>query len=257
MRLFFRRLILLALFFSVGCASAYLKKTPELKFSSLPEWPAAYQKNFKSLKTIQSRARITVESPEFATNFNARLIYAAPDTVFLQAEGPLGLDIGKIFIGKYRFIVYNQYNNQFFSGSLDETYYSTFLQTDVTFRQLKNAFVGYVPLPDNLMLADEQHGIFSAVVNGTKWRFAVNVNSGILESWEVIKDNQVSLKQEFKNYRVEKGILVPGLIRLVLPLKKEMVAIFHKNIKINEKLDPDSYHIEIGPKVKQLIVGER
>jgi hypothetical protein len=40
-----------------------------------------------------------------------------------------------------------------------------------------------------------------------------------------------------------------------VPDKKEMVAIFYKNFKINETVNKDLYHIEIGPKTKQLIIN--
>ncbi len=239
----------------LGCAPSVLRQPASLQLTTLSEWPEVYLQNFHSLHTLQSTARITVESPEMATNFTAQLIYAAPDTFFLSAEGPLGLDIGKIFIGRNRFIVYNQFNNQFFSGSLDDNYYSTFLQTDLTFRQIKNALVGFVPLPEDLKLVDSKHGVFSAAVNENKWRFEVEPQTGILQKFEIVNNGQVTMRQEFKNYRFVNRILLPGLIRVILPLRKEMVAIFHKNFKINEQLNPDVYHIEIGPKVKQLIIS--
>ncbi len=236
-----------------SCSSS-LRNRAVIHFQSLSEWPVLYEKNFNNIKNLQSNTRLTIESPELSTSFNAKLIYSAPDTFFLEAGGPLGIDIGKIFVGKNRFIIYNQYNNQFLTGSLDDNYYNTFLQTSLTFKQIKNALIGYVPLPDNIQLVDERHGVFLALNDGKKWRFVVNTKSGLLELLEIYEENRLILKQEFKRYQFLAGIAFPTLIRVVLPQRTEMVSILHKDIVINGSLDTRAYKIEISPKVDQIIV---
>jgi len=240
----------------LSCASTGLRKPVSLEINSLEEWPEAYRHNFGDLHTLQSKARLTIQTPEMSMHMTTQLIYAAPDTLFLQAEGPLGMDVGKIFIGKDRFLIFNQYQNHFFSGSLQDEYYNTFLQTNLTFKQIKYALIGYVPLPTGLKLVDRKHGIFSALVNGEKWRLKVDPQRGVLQSSEIFKNGKITLKQEFENYRFVKGILIPGRVRITLPEQKERLSIFHKNIRINEQINPHLYQIEIGPKVKQLIVKE-
>ncbi len=247
-------LFLIILLTILNCTPVTIKKTSQIKFDSLQNWPVLYHENYRKLRTLKSEARISLESAQFATNFNVNLIYSAPDTLFVQAEGPFGLDIGKIFIGRERFILYNQFNNQFISGSLDDEYYNTFLETELTFREIRNGFIGYTQLPENLILAEEKHGIFIAAVDGNKWRFTVNVKTGTLKTFEIIENNQVVFKQELLSYTESEGIVFPRFIRMILPQKKEMVAIYHKNIKINQPVDKRSYSIEVGPKTKQLII---
>lgn len=240
----------------LGCNPVAVKRSALINLPSLSDWPAVYKSNFVRLKNLQSKARLTVESAALSTNATVKLIYMSPNTLYLEAEGLLGIDLGKIYIGKKRFIIYNQFNNNFVSGSLDEKYYNNFLQTKLTFRQIKNAVVGLVPIPDNIELADEPHGIFSALVNGVKWRFEIDKSSGFLNKFEKIENGKVILREEFKRYRLLNGVLIPALIRIILPVEREMVSVFHKDLKINSDLDPDSYKIKIGPKVKQLIVSE-
>jgi hypothetical protein len=246
---------LIILFIFLNCTPVTTQKTPHLELSSLQNWPLFYEKNYQKLQTLKSKARISLESVQLATNFNVNLIYTAPDTFFVQAEGPFGLDIGKIFIGKERFILYNQFNNQFLSGSLDDEYYNTFLETELTFREIRNGFLGFIQLPENLILAEEKHGIFLAMVDGKKWRFTVNIKTGMLKSFEIIDNNKVVFKQELLSYTESEGIIFPRFIRMILPQKKEMVAIYHKNIKINQPVDKNSYSIEVGPKTRQLIIN--
>lgn len=239
----------------LNCTPVAIKKTPQIKFDSLQNWPVFYQENYRNLHTLKSEARISLESAQFATNFNVNLIYSAPDTLFVQAEGPFGLDIGKIFIGRERFILFNQFNNQFLSGSLDDEYYNTFLETELTFREIKDGFIGYIQLPENLFLAEEKHGIFLAAVDESQWRFTLNINTGTLKTFEIIEDSQVIFKQELLSYTEIEGVVFPRFVRMILPQKKEMVAIYHKNIKINQPVDKNNYTIEVGPKTKQLIIN--
>ncbi len=246
----------LNLFLLLSCASTGLRKPVSLMIHSPEEWPEAYRLNFEKLRTLQSKARLTIQTPEMSMHLTVQLLYAAPDTLFLQAEGPLGMDVGKIFIGRNRFLIYNQYQNHFFSGSLEDEYYNTFLETNLTFRQIKYALLGFVPLPANLQLVDRKHGVFSALVNGEKWRFKVDLRRGVLQSREIFRNGEPVFKQEFENYRLIKGILIPGRVRIMLPQKHEGFSVSHKNIRINEPIDPRIYQIEIGPKVKQLIVKE-
>ncbi|GAB4367933.1 MAG: hypothetical protein Kow0042_08860 [Calditrichia bacterium] len=245
-----------SLFFQWNCASMSPGKSANLNLISLEDWPQAYQKNFQAIRTMKSKTHFTVETPEFSATFTASFFYAAPDTLMVQAEGPFGMDLGKLFIGNHRFILYNQFNNQFFSGSLSDAYYNTFLQTSLTLKQVKYALLGYVPLPPNLKLIDKQNGIFRAEQENEVWLFVVDVGDGTLRSWEIQVGDQTRFRQEFKYYRFIENCIVPRLSRLVLPERQEMVSIYHKDIEINRSLDPEQYHIVIGPKVKQLMIQE-
>lgn len=240
----------------LGCSPVITKKSPKLTYPSLSDWPEAYKQNSRSIQSLKSKAMITLESPNFANNFTVDVIFTAPDTLFMKAEGPLGIDLGKFFIGNDRFIIYNQFNNQFLAGSLDEEYYNTFLETDLTFRQLKEAFIGKAILPEDIKLVDENHGIFIALVESDKWRYKIDPSNGLLQKWEILQNGQISFKQEFNNYVFIKGVVLPRKIRIILPQKKEVIAIYHKNIEINQKIDKNTYHIEIRPKTKQLIIAE-
>ncbi|OGB67432.1 MAG: hypothetical protein A2Y94_10420 [Caldithrix sp. RBG_13_44_9] len=237
------------------CASHPIQRTSEVKFTTLAQWPSFYRQIHLRLQSLKSEARISLESPSLATTITVALVFTAPDTLFMQAEGFLGMDLGKIFIGKDRFILYNQFNNQFLAGSVDDPLYSTFLETSLTLRQLKNAFIGFAPLPEDIILIDEEQGLFRSQVDQQESRYKVNKQDGTLEWMEYYQDGKMILKQEFKNYSSYKGLFFPRLTRIILPQRKEMVAILHKNIKINEAIDSNSYFIEIGPKTRQLIIA--
>jgi hypothetical protein len=238
-----------------GCNPKNIYKPATVKFESLENWHTYYIQSLQQIHTIQSEARISIESSQLATNITIGLIFAAPDTLFLKAEGPFGLDLGKIFIGKDRFILYNQFNNQFFTGSLDDEYYNTFLETDFSFAELKYGLIGRAPLPWEAVLVDAERGVFERIRDNENWRYTVDKKSGNLASFEIEEGTNIVFRQEYLNYTHINGVKFPRFIKIILPQKKEMVAIYHKNIKINERLEKQRYSIEIGPKIKQIIIG--
>ncbi len=248
-------LILILIFVLLGCNPSSIRKYPQTPYSSLSDWPDFYRRNHQRLRTLQSEARISLETPSFAANFTMSLIFASPDTLFLQAEGPLGLDLGKIFIAKERFIIFNQFQNQFLSGSLEDDFYSTFLETSLSLHQVKTGLLGYVSLSSGIKLSDFQQGIFSDSSETGKYVYHVDAATGKLLKLEIFRAGQAVFTQEFKNYTLIEGILIPRLTRMILPQKKEMIAIYHKNIKINEQIDRSRYFIEISPKTKQLMIN--
>jgi hypothetical protein len=238
-----------------GCNPKNIYKPAIVKFESLENWQTYYIKSIQQIHTIQSEARISIESSQLATNITISLIYAAPDTLFLKAEGPFGLDLGKIFIGKDRFILYNQFNNQFFTGSLDDEYYNTFLETDFSFAELKYGLIGRAPLPGEAVLVDAERGVFERIRDDEIWRYMVDKKTGNLAAFEIEAGPDIIFRQEYFNYADINGVKFPRFIKIILPQKKEMVAIYHKNIKINERLEKQRYSIDIGPKIKQIIIG--
>ncbi len=249
-------IFVLMIFLGTGCSPMLRGKIAPANFKTAESWPDFYIKNHQSVTSLQSKARFTIESSDFSTNFVVSLIFAKPDTLFFQAEALLGVDIGKVFVGKDRFIFYNQYENQFVAGSLNDPFQNNFLQTSIGLKQLKLAVLGDVPIPPDLKLVDSAHGIFSALVNGEKWRYVVDLKTGELLKYEIYRNNQVVLREEFDRYRIIDGVLLPGLIRIISPGKREMVSVFHKDIKLNKRVDPGEYKIVIVPKVKQLMLSE-
>ncbi len=224
--------------------------------TSLDEWPAKYRRNFRNILTFQGNARLTLESPHGGGNVSTKTVWGSPDKLFMKAEGPLGLDVGKIFIGEKRFVWYNQYENHFTAGSLDDPYLNRFLQTNITFSDLKYTVLGYAgQAEDSLVLIDRTNGVFTTVhdnEDAIHYRFIVNPESGLLEAVEALRQSRVFMRQDFKNYRVINNIYLPTLVRITMLDQRERVSIFYKNIALNQPLDPGEYAIEISSKVEQL-----
>jgi outer membrane lipoprotein-sorting protein len=219
-------------------------------------WPHLYRQNFAKITSFRGSARLTVESANTGGNVDLTTLWRSPDKLFLKAEGPLGLDIGKIFVGQKRFIWYNQYENHFTSGNLNDPYLNRFLQTNITLEDLKYTVLGFAgQAADSLEAVDLAMGIFasrSPEDAEISYRFRVNPQTGLLESVEALRQNRPFMRQDFKNYDVIKGIFFPRIVQVTMLDQKERVSVFYKKVQMNVNVDEKEFDIEVQSKVQQL-----
>ena len=230
---------------SFRSASSDGRKAPVFT-RDLSLWPHLYRQNFAKIKRFRGSARLTVESANSGGNVDLTTLWRSPDKLFLKAEGPLGLDIGKIFVGEKRFIWYNQYENHFTSGNLNDPYLNRFLQTNITLEDLKFTVLEAVDLAMGIFSSQ------SADDAEISYRFRVNPQNGLLESVEALRQNRPFMRQDFKNYDVIKGIFFPRIVQVTMLDQKERVSVFYKKIQMNAPLDEKEFDIEVHSKVQQL-----
>ncbi|RMF54916.1 MAG: DUF4292 domain-containing protein [Calditrichaeota bacterium] len=247
--------IFLLILFS-GCGGGMRMMRVKSFVTKLHLWPEIYQQNFQRMDSFHGKAKLTVESQDFSGNVSVETYWVNPEHLYIKAEGPLGMDVGKMFIGKKRFIVYNQYNNFFTSGSIDDPYLNRFWQTNVSLKELKYAALGFpIHWDPAVTLVDTVNGIFITREDEIEYQYLVNPENGLLESLEVSRNNRVFLQQDFKNYRVVGGVYFPSIIQITLVDQKERVSIFYEEMEVNIPIDPEIYTIDVSSKVKQLNVN--
>lgn len=237
-----------------GCSGGIKQQSIVKPFlTGLEGWPEMYRQNFQSMNSLTGKARVTIESVQLSGNINADIAWVRPDQLFIQVEGPLGIDVGQTYVGSSRFIVYNQHENHFTAGNINDPYLNRIWLTNFTLKDLKYAALGYaIQAEMPLQLVDEFHGVFSTQNDDIEYRFIVNPESGLLERCESIRENKVFMQQEFKNYKVVNGFYIPQLIQITLVDQKERISIFYNEMEINKPIDPAKLVIQIGPKVEQL-----
>lgn len=237
-----------------GCSGAMQQQSIVKPFlTGLETWPEMYRQNFQSMNSLTGKARVTIESVQLSGNINADIAWVRPDQLFIQVEGPLGIDVGQTYVGSSRFIVYNQHENHFTAGNINDPYLNRIWLTNFTLKDLKYAALGYaIQVEQPLQLVDEFHGVFSTQNDDIEYRFVVNPESGLLERCESIRENKVFMQQEFKNYKIVNGFYIPQLIQITLVDQKERISIFYNEMEINKPIDPAKLVIQIGPKVEQL-----
>ena len=255
MRTTVRRLALAVLLLAVsGCAGSLQTGGRLDPFVTVLEaWPDAYRQNFARTGTFSATAKLTIESTQFAGNVDIDIDYTRPDKLAIKGEGPLGIDVARIFIGGDRFIVYDQHNNTFTSGSVADPYLNRFQQTSFSLRDVRLAALGQAMQPvEQPRLVDRVHGLFEATDEDFRYRYLVNPRSGLLESCEVLRDGRVFMRQEFRNYRRFGEVYVPGIVQVTLLEQKERISLFFKDVRVNQPIDPQRYVIHIPTEVDQI-----
>ncbi len=247
--------------FLAGCAGGVAQSgnaRPIKPFlEALEVWPDAYRQNFERIQSFYGKAKLSVESESFNGNASLQTHWQRPEKLFMKVEGPLGLDVGEIFVGPSRFIWYNQHENHFLSGSVDDPYLNRFMQTTITFKDLKFAALGYAGnWEEPLQLQDGLHGIFTTMIDDIEYRYIVNPETGLLESVEALRDGRAFVRQDFKNYRIIDGVYVPMIVQFTMLDQKERITIFYREIALNQPVDLQQLTIQISSKVEQLNVNE-
>ncbi len=241
------------LVFLVGCQS----QLPVLQRPSvdMTHWPTFARENSQAIHALKGRAKLTVESPQMSGTMQVTVIWKEPDTLYLAAEGPLGINLGKVFVGSHRFMIYNEYQNQFISGSLDNPYLTRFLQTSFSLKELKFILLGTPPSGwYNLQPAPGKAGLFIQINNGIKYRYHVNLRTGLLEKWEMVTPAGTEMVMTLERYRQINGVWFPRLIRLTRPRFQERISVFYEAVAINQPIARKLYTIVIKPGVHQLNV---
>lgn len=242
------------LLLAAGCAGTQKKYDIVKPMSAgLDTWPEVYRQNFQAMNSFHGNARVTIESQQFSGNVSMEVSWIRPDKLYIQAEGPLGIDVGKIYVGASRFIIYNQYNNHFTSGSVDDPYLNRLWLTNFSLQELKYAVLGYAAQAERpLRLSDEFHGVFTAQDEEIEYRFIVNPERGLLERCEILRDGRVFMQQDFKKYKSVNGFYVPQIIQITMLEQKERLSIFYEDMQINKQLDARAFVIDVNSKVQQL-----
>ncbi len=248
-----KRLTITFTVFLMSCTSV-LQKAPSPP-SDLAHWGQFASTNSQQIQTLKGKANFTVESPQMSGSMQLTIIWKQPDTLYLAAEGPLGINLGKVFIGHRRFIIYNEYQNQFVSSTLDNPFLSRFMQTSFSLQDLKYLLLGIPPSGwDNLQPVPGNPGLFIKFKDGVKYRYHVNLRSKLLEKWEMVTPAGTQMVMTLERYRSIQGVWFPRLIRLTRPGKQERLTLFYRSLQINSPIPTSEYTIIIKPGVQQLNV---
>ncbi len=247
-------IVLLNILFVWNCAGPK-KVTPDLSkvtYRQLLENNARWQQSISSLK---GDARISLDSPKYSGNFNTEILLTGHDSLLINVKGPLGVEVGRVFVGRDRFIFYNQMENQFLTGTTDEFVGKNFLQFPVDISQLRSVF-----------LAQDQFNVLK------KERFTIKDNQYYLEAhnasrqfniWfdpryllisriEYREDNELIYYKVYDRFTEFNAIPFPRSVNFVRPYEQQGISIYFNDLEINRPIDSDEFNINISDNAKQI-----
>jgi outer membrane lipoprotein-sorting protein len=249
-------ILFLALFLSACTSPKLALDTEKVSFNELLDF---IQTGEDALKTLNASCRISVDSEEFSGNFFANVYYIKDDSLLLSVSGPFGIQAGSLFIGKERFIFYNQMTNKFYNGSVKEFGNKNLFQLPLKMRELINIFTAKENLP-SMKIEDYKidNGLY--LINATNrndhYNIWVDNSTGRIVELTLNRDNQIVLTREYGEFITAGKSSFPRKIKMVRPLEKQAVSIYYTNLSINEEMDREKFIINIADNAEQMLLSK-
>jgi outer membrane lipoprotein-sorting protein len=248
-------ILFLTLFLSACTSPKLALDTNKVSFNELLDY---IQIEEDWLKTLRASCRISVDSEEFSGNFFANVYYIKEDSLLLSVSGPFGVQAGSLFIGKERFVFYNQMSNKFYNGSIKDFENKNLFQFPLKMRELINIFTAKENLP-SMKIEDykiDNGFYFISATNGTdNYNIWVDNSAGRIVKISLIRDNQIVLTREYGDFVVSGKSYFPRKIKMVRPADKQAVSVYYTNLSINETMDRENFIINIADNAEQMFLS--
>jgi outer membrane lipoprotein-sorting protein len=249
------KLILLLSLLLSACTSPKLAlDTEKVSFNELLDYIHTEETR---LNTLKASCRISVDSEEFSGNFFANVYYIKEDSLLLSVTGPFGVQAGTLFIGKERFIFYNQMSNKFYTGSVKDFENKNIFQFPLKMRELINIFAAKENLPS--MKIEEykiQDGLyFIKAKNGEdNYQIWADNSTGRIVKLSLNRDDQIVHTHEYGDFTTSGKSYFPRKIKMVRPVQKQAVSVYYTHLSINEEIDRDNFIINIADNAEQMLI---
>ncbi|KAA3610157.1 MAG: DUF4292 domain-containing protein [Calditrichaeota bacterium] len=248
-------LFLFLLIISQSCGALKKVVKPDLENTSYKALLQHHSKWQSSLHSLNGDLRITLDTPQYAGNFNASILVNEPDSMLVTVTGPFGMHLGKVFVSKNRFIFYNQVNDQFMKGALDDFEGRNFLQFPLEIGQLKDVFVARDPfdvLEKKLFEIRDEKYYLEAANGNYNYNIWFDPQYLMISRIEYLNEGKIEFVKEYSNWREVNGILFPHLVNFVRPDEKQGFSIISTDLKINNSIDPTAYKIKVSDSATQI-----
>jgi hypothetical protein len=230
----------------------YVLNTDKVSFTQLLDNIVADQNKIHS---IQATSRISVDSEEFSGNFFADIIYLNTDSLLLSVSGPFGIHAGKLFIGKNRFLFFNQLSNKFYAGSVSEFRDKKFFQFPLSLSELIDIFAAKESFQAmRVERYDIQNGdFFLNAQNGSiSYQIWVDDFSGKIKKISAANGTGVLYIREYNELKKISGIYFPRRISMMRPQNRQAVSIYYTKLQLNEKIDRSKFAITVSDHAEQI-----
>jgi len=248
------RIILLITLLFAACTSPKLAlDTQKVSFSELLDH---IQTEEGKLNTLEASCRISVDSEEFSGNFFANVYYIKEDSLLLSVSGPFGVQAGILFIGKERFIFYNQMSNKFYNGAVTDFENKNLFQFPLKMRELINIFAAKENLPsmkiEDYKIEDGLYFIDAKNRNYT-YKIWIDNSTGRITKLSQHLDDQTMFVREYGDFISSGNSHFPRKITMVKPEQKQAVSVYYTHLSINEEIDRNDFIINISDNAEQML----
>ncbi len=207
------------------------------------------------ITTLQASCRISVDSEEFSGNFFASVYYTKNDSLLLSVSGPFGIQAGTLFVGRERFIFYNQITNKFYNGSIKDFENQNFFQFPLNLTELVHIFAAKERLPSMKIVdfsIDDGLYLVEAENSEDQYTFWIDNTIGRITKISQKGKNEFITTREYGNFFHSDDLYFPRKISMIRLEEKQAVSIFYTRITLNEEIEPEKFILKIADHVEQM-----
>ena len=249
------KVFLLAILFISACTTPKLDlDINKVSFNELLDY---IQGEEDWLKTLNASCRISVDSEEFSGNFFANVYYIKNDSLLLSVSGPFGVQAGKLFIGKNRFIFFNQMTNKFYNGSIKDFENKHLFQFPLKMKELINFFSAKENLPSMKIkeyTIDNDLYFINAENGKDSYKIWIDNSVGRIVKISLYENEKIILTREYGDFLSAGEVYFPRMIKMVRPLEKQAISVYYTNLSFNEKIDRKNFIIDISDNAEQMLL---
>jgi hypothetical protein len=247
------RFLLLTILFISSCANP--KIALDTKKVTINELLDFIDEEQNKVNTLQASCRISVDSEEFSGNFFASVHYTANDSLLIAVSGPFGISAGTLFVGKERFIFYNQLTNKFYNGTIKEFENQNFFQFPLKLNEIVNIFAAKEQLPSMKIIDyDIDADLYLVEAENSEDRYSIWIDNVIGRITRIKKNtkNKSETTREYGNFFKSADFYFPREISMVRPEEKQAISIFYTRVDLNEIIDPAEFMVKIADHAEQM-----
>lgn len=253
-----RNLVLIILvggIFWAGCMAPFVSKTP---LEPVPPENLVHSigSHASQLRSFQGTATLSVVSTEGAFQGSMRVIAKMPDSLWLKVEGPLGVDMAIGRFGGGRVELYSPWENVLYEGTFEDARHMGVLPMDMGFANMTLGVIGLL-VPDWLLedstvtlTTDSKYYVVDMGFGEKMW---IEPKGPVVTRWERrMGDDELLWLWEGKEFKKEKGIRIPQVIRMTNYEPRQRVTLVYERVRANRRLKKDWCEIKVPEGVQTI-----
>jgi hypothetical protein len=191
------------------------------------------------ISTLQGEGSITIESPELSNSGSFDVDIRKPDSLRVKLNGPFGIYIGTLAMSPTQFVFFNARENIATVGQPDGRTLRSIFHITLKFDEILKAFTGEFLSSlsrdslDNFSTIEDQYVFRFRSAAGIQ-EYRIDPDRFAVTSYRLLDaDGKPSIIAVASRFDDDREIVMPGLVRVILPAERRSVTIAYSEIKTN------------------------
>lgn len=250
----------LLLFFIIllftNCANVFQGKPLSLENVTVQKIRSRVEENYWKLKSIKGRAHLSIESPEMGFTAFSNISLKLPDLLNVEVKAGLGFGVGSILVRNNQFVVYSSMENVVYYGDVQSFNLNKIGLADIQLKELMGLAAGLPLIPaigKSSLDIDDNKYVITLQSDSLLKRYWVDPKKFVVTNFKIYKDdNQIFVQQEFSQFKKERGVYLPKVIKITRPEKRQRVTLFYTDRSTNKNINSDEFTIKIPDNAQKI-----